>query len=182
MKTAFLLSFFTMLSSIFFSQDQFSYYHNIESTTFFLGDLQYEKNLKGIKFLMKDLESTDPTLYQELQEDYKLLLKKDLEAKSFLLGGTAIGIILVVAGLADDEPGFIIGGALVPVLSTSLYYRKKVGRSDLLNFTNQFNRHSKGDIIEYSFRPNINLELSVILVHMGLMLLMINLSSTTIST
>lgn len=53
--------------------------------------------------------------------------------------------------------GMIITGGLVGVISSAIYYKKRVKSNDILDFTNRFNRNSKGDKIEFSLQPEIGI-------------------------
>lgn len=185
MKAMFLLPIFMFIAIVSYSQTPNQYppypYYPLEPSTFSWGDRYYEKNLDGIKFLMKDIQTLDPSLYQNLQEDYDELLKRDRNSKAILWGGTVVGSAMMIGSLipilnnnnsstnlplrnalnfnTPDQPkiiwGLLGGGLLVSSVSVVVYSKKMIKHRDILNFSNQFNQNSEGDKIEFSLNPVI---------------------------
>jgi hypothetical protein len=180
MKTTFLLFFFMLITTFGFSQNDNQdprFYQNIEPSTFSWGDRYYEKNIEGIGFLMNDLQSIDPNLYQNLQPRYDVLLQRNKNAKAILWGGAGVGTVLMVASFAPllkdlinssppttaslrsnkDNPsigwGLLGGGLILTSIAGIAGAKKLVKHQDILNFTNQFNHFSEGDKIEFTMRP-----------------------------
>ena len=135
-----------------------------------LGDLYYQRNLNGLKLLMRDLKGSDPELHQQLDPQLQAMIQQRREANIIL--GVGSGTTLVLFGLAmgnliNSAPtlnenyrqatGLAIGGAAVGIVTSILYGTKQVSRQDLLDFTNRFNKLSTGDKIRWTLHPRFNM-------------------------
>jgi len=166
------------------AQDYYRYPTYVDNSRNLLewGDQNYQQNLRGLKSLMTDLQEIDPDLYDQLEPNFALLLKKNKEANIILGVGSGSTLILMIAGVIkassstaptfsgvpgqrqqlkqndfEKGMGLILAGGLVGVLSSAIYFKKKVKQNDILDFTNRFNRHSKGDKIELTLHPEIGI-------------------------
>jgi len=181
MKAQILLFFFSLLSSFSLAQynDDYNYrHHPHEIPIFSWGDQVYEKNLNGIGFLMKDLKIQDPNLHDQLYGQYAKLVAQNQNAKIIGYGGSVAGGALIIAGALTSSTrqpdltsgsfnnpqrgpkinwGLIAGGLVVSSASAIIYTKRIVKHEDILNFTNQFNRYSEGEKIEFSIRPMLEI-------------------------
>jgi len=146
------------------------------------GDQNYQKNMQGLKSLMTDLQEIDPDLYDQIEPNFGLLLKRNKEANIILGVGSGSALILMTAGVIKSSSsttpsfsgvlgqrqqskqndfekgiGMIVAGGLVGVLTSAIYFKKRVKQIDILDFTNRFNRHSKGDKIKLTLHPEIGI-------------------------
>lgn len=177
MKSTFLLFSFLIFSFSLFAQ--FNAYDPLppyDPPTFTWGDRYYEKNLEGLGFLMTDLRTLDPELYQSLRSRYNALKRRNQEARSIAIGGGVIGGALLIVGVMDSGPskesfgpssistspkgpninfGLIGGGLLIAGIASIVSYQKSIKHADILNFTNFFNEKSYGEKIYFSIRPEV---------------------------
>ena len=182
MKTNLLLLSFFFFSNLLFAQQDVIYV--VEQPQYiYWGDFQYQCNLRGIKYLMSDLEKTDRSLFEDMQPVYQSLLYQQNEANIILGVGSAatVGFIAVgfIEGLPDarntsrpfpsssltsiDEARqsgkkmitYGLLGSLTGMVTYLTYNKKRVKQDDVFNFMNEFNRNTSGNILELGLAPKI---------------------------
>jgi len=164
--TLFLLAFSTVLSSqvCLLPHNQCSHNH---TKMIKLSDSYYQNNFDGIRFLMKDLQNSDPDLYTTLKPEFEELQKRDLEKKQINKVGYSSGLILMSVGIIGAGGGsndnalmgvLATAGGIVTLVTIAKSNSKRIKRQDILNFTNHYNQNTDKDKIEYelSFEPALN--------------------------
>ncbi len=181
MKTNILITICLFFSSTIFAQDYYRVYVDDTRNLFQWGDQNYQKNMQGLNSLMTDLQEIDPDLYDQMEPNFAHLQQRNKEANIILGVGAGGAIVLLTAGVLASFPKdnssnavgrqgleprqanfqkefrLILAGGLVGILSSAIYFKKSVKPTDILDFTNRFNRHSKGDKIEFTLQPEIGI-------------------------
>ncbi len=136
-----------------------------------IGDQYYQNNFTGIKSLMNDLKANDHHLHTLLMPEFERLQKRQQSANAILgvgLGGMTI--LTIAAGSSalsamnnrstDTGPyiTLLTLGAAVGIGSALIYSSKRIKHQDVLDFTNNYNSHSKENKIEFSITPEINFD------------------------
>ncbi|HFA49416.1 MAG TPA: DUF3040 domain-containing protein [Bacteroidetes bacterium] len=169
MKIKLLLSLMTAFSATLFSQTDHHYIYHENTPYLTWGDYHYQNSLRGLRSLMTDLHSQDPELYKTLRPEYQSLRKRQQEAGIILGVFSGVGASLTVAGFVKNnnniptqnnpspklDYGLIVGGTIVMLAAPIIYVTKAVRPNDILDFTNHFNRHTKGEKIQISMRPEV---------------------------
>jgi len=128
----------------------------------------YQSNLKGIGYLMDDLQTSDTRLYDSLKPQYEQLQKRNRDANAILgvgLGGSAILLTVNTISLISNNDrdsnsieshvGIMVLTGILSITSAVVYAKKRVKHNDILNFVNNFNQNSEQNIIELSVKPSI---------------------------
>ncbi len=178
MKKNLLLILFIITSGTLSAQTEESYNYNqypIEKLQW--GDYYYHSSYKGLSSLMADLRTLDPELFTSLEPRFKELQKRRQNAGIILGAGAVIGTGMMVGGILTATPnnedfyygknrqskGIVLmaGGAAVALAASLIYRNKKVKQSDIFDFTNQFNQHTKGEKLRISMQPTLRLDKEV---------------------
>lgn len=181
MKTKLLLLFLLIFTKNLFAQNDIVYIVE-EPRNLFWGDSQYSNNLKGIKYLMDDLEKADQYLFDDMRPSYEALLRQNTEANIIMGVGSAATIGILLVGVKEGIPRrnntlpvssivspndpqsqfkssakYIAVGGILGVATSFLYYKKRVKQEDVFQFMNEFNRNTTGDKLELGLRPEIGI-------------------------
>ncbi len=123
-----------------------------------LGDSYYGSDLNGLTYMMNDLQTTDSVLYTQLYPKFQTLQNKKKMAITGLVIGAGAGLVTGIVALNNTE-NLISLSLLSGVFTLTgglLYGINMVRYTDVLNFTNEFNRKSTGDKILLTVRPKVN--------------------------
>ena len=180
MKTNLLLLSFLLFAKLLSAQNDVVYI--VEEPRYLLwGDNHYHNSLRGVEYLMYDLEKTDRNLYDDMQPAFQALLSQQREANIIMGIGSVATVGLLVAGVMEgipnrvdrtvpltssivpvpDEPNkktiiaMVLAGGLVGTATSMLYFKKAVKQEDVFYFMNEFNRTTSGDKLELGLSPEI---------------------------
>lgn len=133
------------------------------------GDRQYENSLAGIKSLMKDLELSDPDLFNILDPKYQTFKSERKKGRIIIWSSVAVGGTLLlksIGGALDQsaprgdfntelylKAAIILGGAGIFIGNK----KKPNRRRFIYDFTQEFNQQTQGDQLIFAIQPNVNL-------------------------
>jgi len=182
MKTNLLLLSLLLFTNILSAQSDVVYV--VDEPRYLLwGDNLYQNSLRGIDYLMYDLERTDRDLFDDMQPVYQGLLQQQREANIIMGVGSVATVGLFVAGFMEGRSsirdrtvpltasivppqndtnrstiiGMVLAAGVVGTATSLLYFKKAVKQEDVFHFMNEFNRSSSGDILELGVSPQIEL-------------------------
>jgi hypothetical protein len=139
---------------------------------FRVGDMDYAKSFKGLKYFMDDTKADNPELYQKLLPAFSRIKDKhDAAVVTFastaIIGATVAFVSLLNAAkvstsdhystpkVQSNLSGYILGGGIVlgGVIVASIISPKE---ADIYQFINLHNRNSPNKKIDWGFGINLN--------------------------
>jgi len=181
MKTNLLLLSFLLFAKFLSAQNDVVYI--VDEPRYLLwGDNHYYNNLRGVRYLMHDLEKTDENLFEDMLPVYEDLLRQQREANIIMGLGGAASVGFLFAGIMEGIPNrrtttlpstssivtprvinanarltiaLVAIGGIIGTATSYIYFRKSVKQEDVFYFMNEFNRVSTGDRLELGVSPKV---------------------------
>lgn len=168
MKSILIATLLCLFTSLLWGQDMNVNYFGYSQMTF--AESYYTNDLRGLNDLMSGLETSNSNLYKKMNPMLEEFHQRNRQANKIIFAGYGSTLALWSLAVASQVSNrkidssknaqtiaLISLGAIVGLSSTAWFYKKRVNRQDVLDFVNQFNKHSSKDKIEFSVRPEVNL-------------------------